>query len=143
MSWSTYYSPLGIGFVLGFVAVVAQPSSLGVFGPSLALVLLAALLVGVTWGVSFQLVMTGIQGVSAQVVPVPGGRSIRNRHATAIGLLLLAGSACGTITSVWRAVSYESFAKLAWIIASLGLASFLAALVLYIWCIPNAERDFE
>ncbi len=134
----TYYSPILIGIIFALLArelldraVPREPAWyywLIVSG--------AALL----FGLQCQILMIGAQGVSAQVLPVPGGRSIRGRAAVGTGWLLLAWFAFVLVGTV---LTWEGAGLVATIALCLSLLALLSAVITYIWCWPTALRDFD
>ena len=138
MGYWTYYSPLGIGFALTLVlheSVWANTTNLpeGAHWPLVAGV-------GIVVGLLCQLLLIGIQGAFAQVLPVPVGRSIRGRGAVIGGLLIIATLALGAVAGLLRS---EELSRTAMIIGGLSLAAAVGALIAYIWCWPMAIRDFD
>jgi hypothetical protein len=133
----TYYSPLLVGTIVGFVLFATYREFVAWHGWALwaggvGLALLA--------GLGCQLVMFGTQGAFAQVLPAPSGRSIRGRGAVVTGGLVLAAFGLGLVS----AVLHGEEGLLAWyrVAGGLGLASFIAAIVAYLWSVPTAARDF-
>lgn len=90
-------------------------------------------------GVLLQLVTVGVQGAFAQVLPVPGGRSIRGRSAVVAGILLLGGLVFGAI-GVYLGV--EGLAKSSFVVGGVAGLSLLSAVAVYFWALPAAVRDF-
>lgn len=108
-----------------------QDSGMAYLGPAIGYVLLFA--------VGCQLAMFGAQGVSAQVLPVPFGKSIRGRGAATTGMLLLAAVSAGVATAMLALQSVDAVATGVGIAAG---ALLLAAGVAYFWCMPTAVADF-
>lgn len=96
-------------------------------------------LVGLSWAIAFQLLMVGSQGLFAQVLPVPGGRSIRG------GMAVLGGALIWLFvlsTSIARLLAGE---QLKWVPTAMGVVGLLAAIgavICYVWGWPTAVRDF-
>ncbi len=135
----TYYSP----FFLGLVLVAALSSSL------IALEDVAALAPAARWaivsgvallaGLELQTAMVGAQGAFAQVLPVPGGRSIRGGGAQAAGTLLLLAAALGIVGGLIRSPESSLPSNVVW---SLAGAALLGSGIIYFWCWPTAVPDF-
>jgi hypothetical protein len=137
-SW-TYYSPIGIGFLL----VLALHESVGAYAPAewpLWTHWPFALVMGLLCGILCQLLMFGVQGAFAQVLPVPIGRSIRGRGAVLGGGLIIAAVALAAITGLLKS---QEMAVPASVTGIMTLASAAGALITYIWCWPLAGRDFS
>lgn len=137
MGFWTYYCPLWLGAILAAVVgygVVDQfpPMAGWLVWPTFVL---GCLLVGV----QCQLGMVGAQGVFAQVVPVPGGRSIRGRGAVIGGILLLGWVVLSTVAGLLQSEQMD-LAPL--VLAVISLASLAGAVITYVWCWPTAVRDF-
>lgn len=130
-----YYAPFWIGVAIGIGVLMADgyenvPAPRGLFIAG----------EGLLSGLAFQLVMLGLQGTFAQVLPVPIGRSIRGRGAVITGGLLILSVLAGVAARL-VAVDEVTFATIV-----IGIASgicFLCAIGVYIWCLPAAVRDFE
>lgn len=133
----TYYSPLWLTALLvvalndwirGGLALPDWQEWLAVAG------------VAVVCGVQAQLAMFGAQGVFAQVLPVPVGRSIRGGAAVLGGGLLL-----GWVLLSCAAVllGYEEIGLPAQIVGGVALATLVAAAVVYVWALPTAVADFR
>ncbi len=90
-------------------------------------------------GIQAQVLMTGVQGAFAQVLPLPIGRSIRGGGAALTGWLLIAWVGLSAVTVL---LGYEAVTRAAVVIGVLSLVALAAALVSYIWNIPAAQRDF-
>lgn len=134
----TYYSPLLAGFALAGLMHDLIWSQVP-FKVSEQMHWPIVLLVGLTWALEFQLLMIGAQGLFAQVLPVPGGRSIRGGLATAGGSLIclfFVASIVGQLLVGERAFSIS---------LTLGVTALLSAIgavVCYVWGWPTAQRDF-
>jgi hypothetical protein len=157
MSRFTYYSPLWAGALLAALAVAAlvdsPPGPLrSPFSGWPRIMDLAARCLA--FGLLCQLVMLGCQGAFAQVLPVPGGRSIRGRGAVTAGGLLLA--AIVSAVAAYQIATTEladlgpvltgnaaRSGPMAWVAAGIGAASLLGAAISYVWCLPAAIRDFD
>lgn len=132
-----YYSPLLVGILL----VVALSGSLRTAWPTLSTVSFAAVLsiLALAGGIVAQLLMVGLQGVRAQVLPVPFGRSIRGRPAVATGYLVLLTK---ILLLVALLLASESLTIAAWTLVILGCGSAIGAILIYIWSLPAALPDF-
>ncbi len=133
----TYYSPFGLGFALililhGWVRE-SSPAVLAAW-PWLFVGLVA---IGV--GLLCQLVMIGVQGAFAQVLPAPGGRSIRGGAARLAGGLLIG---CGAAALIGALLRSEGLGVASWVLLGLSAAQAAGAILIYIWSWPTALRDF-
>jgi len=138
MGFWTYYSPLGLGLLLTLVlheAVWAHAPLLPMWAYWPFVVV-----VGVGVGLLCQLMLIGVQGAFAQVLPVPVGRSIRGRGAVVGGGLIIA---CVVLAAVAGLLRLEELGRAALTIGLLSLASAVGAGISYIWCWPTAVRDFD
>lgn len=135
----TYYAPFLIGLLLPFglqQAVFAHPTVAAMSSGAqwAALVGLALLL-----AVQFQLLMIGAQGAFAQVLPVPGGRSIRGRAAVVAGSMIIASQIpTWIIQLLWSG----SLSAPVFVVGSIGLIAGATAVLIYLWSWPLAARDF-
>jgi hypothetical protein len=132
MTRFAYYSPFWIGALIWLGILTAQGDS--VFGDPL---LLGSVLAA---GLTCQLVMIGVQGAFAQVLPVPVGKSIRGRGAVVTGSLILAASVAFATSGL---IAMDEVTRAAVVIGVIGAALALCALGAYIWCLPAAARDFD
>ncbi len=133
----TYYSPLWLGMLLAFVSHDTIRQRLTEPDAWTAWAVVAG--VGAVLGLAGQVLLIGVQGVFAQVLPVPGGRSIRGRGAVGGGFLLIVFVAfTGVAALLWS----EELAMASWILAGIGLLAGAGAVLTYIWCWPVAVRDF-
>ena len=132
----TYYSPLWVG--AGFVVLLNDAlRRLVPLWPAWGQwLLVAAAAVGT--GVLCQLVLIGAQGAFAQVLPAPGGRSVRGRTAAVTGWLILAwcaGQAFLGLTLI--SGDLRAYA------GAISGALLVAAAVSYLWSLPEAVEDFR
>ncbi len=132
MTWFAYYSPFWIGALIWLSILVAQGHS--VFTDPL---LLGSVLAA---GLACQLVMIGVQGAFAQVLPVPVGKSIRGRGAVITGSLILAASVASAASCV---IAMDEVTRAAVVIGVIGAALVLCASGAYVWCLPTAASDFD
>jgi len=132
-----YYSPLVIGALLALSMYDVLLRGAAWLPPGLEWLYVALWCVAA--GLGAQLLLIGAQGVFAQVLPVPGGRSIRGRGAATAGFLMLFALGCGV--GAWL-VSSEEFRTPARVLAGLGMAAAAGAILTYVWCWPTAVRDF-
>lgn len=132
-----YYSPLivGIVFILSMGGSIRE--SFPTYSDGAWYVVLS--LIALTTAVLFQFIMIGLQGVYAQVLPVPVGKSIRGGAAVAGGGLILAATLATMSMALLASESMSTGATVAGLIAA---AAALGAAVTYIWNIPAAVRDF-
>ena len=84
--------------------------------------------------------MVGVQGIFAQVLPVPRGRSIRGGGAVLGGTFLLAWAASSTVAVLLRSEEMRTAPLVIGIVSLVCLAGFL---ITYVWCWPVAVRDFD
>ncbi len=141
MGRSTYYSPLWGGFLFTLLAhdVVrtAIPALAKLEGTPYWLIVGA---VGLATGIWAQLIMIGLQGFSAKVLPLPGGRSYRGPAAATIGALLSVGVILVVVGPLlWQQNIILTGSGL----TVLGAASLIAAGIGYGWSWPSAVRDFR
>lgn len=134
----TYYSPL----LLGAFLVLAMYDALRDLMPAWSPQLQWATIIGIAIvaGLHTQVLMVGAQGAFAQVLPVPGGRSIRGGAAVAAGWLLIAW--CG-LSAVTVLLGYEAISRAAQILGALSLATLVGALGVYFWSLPTADDEFR
>lgn len=135
-AWS-YYAPLWLGTLiaalvmsLGWNTLWDRP------GWQVALLLLS---IAPAVGLICQVQMIGAQGAFAQVLPVPGGRSVRGPGAVLAGVLLLAAVNGGLIGGLFVA---EGAATQATWMGIFSGAALVASFVGYAWSLPAAMRDF-
>ena len=132
----TYYSPL----VLGALLVLALNESLRA---TLTLPDWQEWLVvagfAVAAGVQCQVLMIGGQGAFAQVLPVPGGKSIRGGAAALGGWLLMGWGAFSAVTAL---LASEAVTQAAIVLGILSVAVLGSAIVVYLWSLPAAVADF-
>jgi hypothetical protein len=138
MSAWTYYSPLWLGTIL---AGIVGYSSLDQLPPMATGLLWTVFVLGcLVVGVHCQLVMIGAQGVFAQVLPAPGGRSIRGRAAVVGGSFLFGWVLFAVVAALLRT---EGMPRAPIILGAAGLVCLAGAVITYVWCWPTALRDFE
>jgi hypothetical protein len=96
---------------------------------------------GVALGVAVQAqtLMVGAQGAFAQVLPVPGGRSIRGSGAAFGGWLVLLWVA---LSSIAMLLAYEEVTTAAVGLAIGAVVSLAGAIAAYVWGLPAAQADF-
>jgi hypothetical protein len=136
-AWA-YYSPLGLGLLVTLVlheTVRAHAPAMPAWA-EWPFVVGVALVVGLLC----QLMMIGVQGAFAQVLPVPIGRSIRGRAAEVGGCLIM-GCVALAVVAVLLGVDELNLAAL--VVGVLSGVSGAGALITYIWCWPTALRDFD
>ncbi len=135
----TYYSP----FFLGLLLVAALSDSLIALEDvqNLAPAMRWTVITGVALlaGLALQTAMVGAQGAFAQVLPVPGGRSIRGGGAQAAGTLLLLAAALGIVGGLIRSPESSLPSNVVWGLAG---AALISSAIVYFWCWPTAVRDF-
>lgn len=135
-AWA-YYSPLMLGALL--VVAMNEPlrESLPVMSEAAqwGWVSVVAVLVAI----QSQVLMFGAQGVFAQVLPVPRGRSVRGRGAVLAGGLLIAWVGLSGVAVLLGVEEVSTGARV------LGVSSVLAlggAVLVYVWELPTAVADF-
>lgn len=131
----TYYSPLLLGLAFGVMIAInnaPDPVHSGYVAVAAGWVLVL--------GLACQAAFTGMQGVSAQVLPVPIGRSIRGRGASVTGALLLLTVALAAAGAVLHFQKYHFGATVVFIA---GAAAGLATGISYFWCLATAVADFR
>lgn len=138
MGFWTYYSPLGLGLLLTLVLHQTVWAHAPVLPGWAKWPFVSGIGVGV--GLLCQLMLIGVQGVFAQVLPVPVGRSIRGRGAMVGGGLIIGCVVLGAVAGLLRA---EELSRAALVIGALGLLSGAGAVITYVWCWPVAVRDFD
>ncbi len=133
-----YFSPLLVGAAL----VLALLDTLRAKAPAMPAWLMYVYLPSlvVAGGVAAQLLLIGMQGVRAQVLPVPFGRSIRGSSAAWAGYLILGCALSGVIAFL---LASESLTTAAWILAVTATAMAIFAILLYVWSLPAAQSDFR
>lgn len=132
----TYYAPLWLGTALAAVMLLTYRGLLALADWQFWLLLcVGSPLVGLVC----QLAMIGVQGAFAQVLPVPGGRSLRGRPAMLAGAALLAALALGSAGAL---LAIERVGPAAITLGVLALAATFTAIIVYAWNLPTAVRDF-
>jgi len=138
MGFLTYYAPLGIGLLITLVlheTVRAHAPALPAWADWPFVVA-----VGVIVGLLCQLLLIGVQGAFAQVLPVPIGRSIRGRGAMVGGFLIILAVGLGAVAVLqWL----EEMVGVAVVVGVLSGVCAAGAAVTYLWCWPTAVRDFD
>ncbi len=138
MSRMTYFSPAMIGAAFAAMMLATYWERLPIMNPWLFWLLM----VGgcVLAGAMCQLAMVGAQGAFAQVLPMPGGRSIRGGGAVLAGWLLLLSLVLNLAALM---LGLESgLGRPTIVAAAAGQVLAVAALATYLWCWPTATRDF-
>lgn len=132
-----YYSPL----LVGILFVLALGGPLRASWPTLSTTTFSIYLAGLALagGIVAQLLMVGMQGVRAQVLPVPFGRSIRGRPAVSGGYLILVTALLSIVAFL---LASESLSIAAWVLLILACGSAISAILIYLWSLPVAQPDF-
>jgi hypothetical protein len=133
----TYYAPFGLGLLITLVlheTVQAHAPALPEWADWPFVVV-----VGLVAGLLCQLMMIGVQGAFAQVLPVPIGRSIRGRSAVVGGCLMIG---CVALAAVALLLQMEEFGGAALGVGVLSGLCAVGAIITYVWCWPMAARDF-
>lgn len=136
MGRATYYSPLWLGALL--VLALNEPLRVAMTLPDATEWLIVAAM-AIAAGLQSQVLLVGVQGAFAQVLPVPWGRSIRGRSAALAGWLLIAWVWLSVVTVM---LGFETVTQAALVVGVLSLAALAGALIVYIWNIPAALPDF-
>ena len=133
-----YYSPLKVGILF----VLALSGSLRAAWPTLSTSSFSAALtaLALAGGIVAQLLMIGLQGIRAQVLPVPFGRSIRGGPAVSAGYLILLTK---ILLIVALLLASESLTTAAWTLLILACGTGIGAILIYIWSFPVATPDFR
>lgn len=135
---STYYAPFYIGFI---IALLARDIYGGSIPPEpVWRHWLAVIGISLGFALACQLSFIGMQGFSAQVLPVPGGRSIRGTGARTTGSALLIGLAGLVVTFM---LASETVSTAATISAVLSASLLIVAVIGYLWSLPAAVSDFD
>ena len=137
MSFWTYFSPsllgAGLALILYWNGLQTMPDrSAGlhvVYAAGWAVIAAAA----------SQLLMMGAQGAFAQVLPAPGGKSIRGRGAVVAGASILAA---GVLAAAAVLLYAEGLNAPGLIAAIAGGAALATAAIAYFWSMPIAVADF-
>lgn len=137
MGRMTYYSPI----LLGFVVVLMLNPTIRENAPhmSSSLIWPFVIAIGLLAGLACQLVMVGAQGIFAQVLPVPGGRSIRGGGAYWGGWCIIKAIIHGCIALL---LGFDELKVAASVFLGLAIASAATAIAIYGWSWPTAIRDF-
>jgi hypothetical protein len=139
MGRGTYYAP-AIGACL-LVLIMNESIRAGLLGYSPSGRWLLVVAFALIAGLAAQLLMLGLQGVSAMALPAPGGRSIRGNAARGVGYLLLAAVALAVV-GLPLALEYGAVATAGMVLLALAGAALVAALIAYAWAWPAAVQDF-
>jgi hypothetical protein len=133
----TYYSPalVGLLLVLGMQDAIRQDLATWLPAQQWTVIIVGALL----FGLQCQVLMVGAQGAFAQVLPAPGGRSIRGGYAVAGGWLLMLWFLLSLIAAL---MAYESVNTAAWGVGLAAVVALATAGVVYFWAWPTAVEDF-
>ncbi|HOW69079.1 MAG TPA: hypothetical protein PKY77_00645 [Phycisphaerae bacterium] len=144
MSKLSYYFPFLIGIILGPVIAYFKLTELWASASDgwHLLMVPCALLAGVLGAALLQLLMIGLQGVIAGVIPVYRGRSIRGTSAVVIGLLILILNGVGLTVLLSLQTLRELPAGWFWFVSIAGIVSLVGFIGTYLWCLPNAVQDF-
>ncbi|TWT44162.1 hypothetical protein RAS1_05700 [Phycisphaerae bacterium RAS1] len=134
----TYYAPLWLGTIVGIILMWGSHELHG-GGEPMSHKLKAAVN-GLLIGCLCQTIMLALQGTFAQVLPVPGGRSIRGQTAVVSGTMLLVAVGLGLVAGL---LVYEKVDTGARIAGGSAGAALLVAIIAYLWGLPLAQRDFE
>jgi hypothetical protein len=137
MSFWTYYSPSLLGAALALVLYWNGLQSMPARSPGLHVAHAAGWAVAAA--AACQLLMIGAQGAFAQVLPAPGGRSIRGRGAVVCGASILAGGVLGAAAALLYA---ERLAGPGLVAAIAAGACATTAAIAYFWSMPIAVADF-
>lgn len=133
----TYYSPalIGAAITATFARTITESAPAMFRGTPWLWVLIYSCVAG---GLC-QALMVAAQGTFAQVLPVPGGRTIRGRSAVFGGMLLDIGIGALMVAALLHS---EGLAQAAMILAIVGVGALLGFGGVYFWSLPMAARDF-
>jgi len=133
-----YYSPLWLGALL---VVLLNDTLRAALPPTWSETLRWLVVVGAALaaGVQSQVLMFGLQGAFAQVLPVPIGRSIRGGGAAVTGWLLVSWVVLSGVTVLLAA---EAVPQAAIGLGMLSLLTLAGAIAIYVWNLPTAVADF-
>lgn len=137
MSRWTYYSPLGLGFLL--VLVLNEPIRAGLSKEGEWVQWLVVIGAAIVTALQCQVLTVGVQGAFAQVLPVPRGRTIRGRAAVQSGWLLIVWVAVSGVTAL---LASHGVTLAALVVGAISLAALVAALTIYAWNLPTADDEF-
>jgi hypothetical protein len=133
----TYYSPLWLGALL-VLALNDSLRALMIWPEWLEWLAVAG--VAILAGVQAQVLMIGAQGLFAQVLPVPIGKSIRGGPAVLAGTLLIGWV---LLSAAAVLLGLEEIALPAKSVGVAALVLLAAALAVYVWSLPAAVADFR
>lgn len=136
----TYYSPFFIGIIFTFLRREVVLDSWTTAGGSAETAWIWFTTIACRNAVFAQFLLIGAQGVLAQVLPVPIGRSIRGRTAAWIGAQIIITIACAIAAGLFHS---EERLWLYWTFLGIGGVTLAIAALLYIWNLPTAIRDFD
>jgi hypothetical protein len=136
-----YYSPLWIGALIAAVMLWQNPLLVNRF-PTPGAYWGAYIVCCVVGGLISQLIMLGSQGAFAQVLPVPGGRSLRGKSATVSGVSLLAAVGLLGAAGFFYVERSTGMATVAPWFAVGGAAALVVSVTAYFWGLPTAVADF-
>lgn len=132
-----YYAPLWLGTLLTAALVAVSHSELAELAPLHRALWL--LVYPVATGLWAQTAMIGAQGVFAQVLPAPGGRSIRGPSAVLAGaftLVFVSALPAAVFLSVQGQHTPAFWAQ------CVSGGALVVAGISYFWAWPTADRDF-
>jgi hypothetical protein len=135
-AWS-YYSPFWLGTLIAALVMALGWNSLWELPGWQVTLILGG--VSLAFGVLCQIEMFAVQGAFGQVLPVPGGRTIRGRAAVFAGVFLFCAVKGALICAFFVSEGVRGQAMLAGVTAGGLLLAFLG---LYAWSLPAAVRDF-
>ncbi len=134
----TYYSPLWLGALVsaGVDFTVLRRISEGPIWPFLIIIPIRSVAIGL----GLQLMLIGVQGLFARVLPVPVGRSLRGGVAQVVGGLVLGHEAIGLLGLALYLLS-DSL-TLTFVFFAFSGACLVIALLIYLMNLPGAAQDF-
>lgn len=133
-----YFSPLLVGAALMLALLDTFRAKAPAMPGWMMYLYLPSLVIAA--GIVAQLLLIGMQGVRAQVLPVPFGKSIRGSAAAWNGYLILGSALLGVIAFL---LGSESVTTAAWIVAVFSIGMAIGAVLLYVWSLPAAMPDFR
>lgn len=137
MSFWGYYSPSLLGAALALILYWNGLQGMPARSPGMHVLHAAGWAVAAA--AACQLLMIGAQGAFAQVMPAPGGKSIRGRGAVVSGASILAGGVLAAAAALLYAEGLGAPGLVAAIAAGAALAT---AAIAYFWSMPIAVADF-
>lgn len=134
----TYYSPVLAGILLVAALNESIRGAVGHWNEQAQWWLVVALAAAAA--VQCQTLMVGAQGAFAQVLPVPGGKSIRGAVAMLGGVLLIVWVGLGSVAAL---LATEGLWAAVYVLVGLAGLALVGVVAVYLWEYPAAQRDFS